>query len=188
METQIAEHLRAVESLRRQIPLLNQIADRLIECLSIGGRVLLCGNGGSAADAQHIAAELVGRFRADRRALAAIALTTDTSILTAVANDLGAERCFSRQVEALMGPRDTLWVLSTSGRSPNVLRAAEAAREIGGTVIGFTGRWGEELHTLCTLCFHADHDRTDRIQEVHQLAYHLMCDRVEGHFAASASS
>lgn len=179
MERQLDEHLAAAASVREQLPLLERIADQLIRCFSQGGRVYLCGNGGSAADAQHIAAELVGRYRIDRPPLPAVALTTDTSILTAIANDLGAESCFSRQVEALMTPQDMLWALSTSGNSRNVLLAAQAAKKLGAAVIGFTGRSGGEFPPLCDFCFQANHDRTDRIQEVHQLAYHLVCERVE---------
>ena len=131
--------------------------------------------------AQHIAAELVGRFKQDRRALPAVALTTDTSILTAVSNDIGYEHCFARQVEALATARDVVWVLSVSGRSPNVLRAAEAAKRIGAFVIGFTSRTGGALPELCDLLLCADHESSDRVQEVHELAYHLICDRIERH-------
>jgi D-sedoheptulose 7-phosphate isomerase len=122
---------------------------------------------------------LVGRFKRDRKALPAIALTTDSSILTAVANDLGAEQCFARQVEALVTERDTVWALSVSGRSPNVIRALEAAKKIGATIIGFTGRSGGLFPEICDLCFRVDHDHSDRVQEVHALAYHLICDRIE---------
>jgi D-sedoheptulose 7-phosphate isomerase len=110
-------------------------------------------------------------------------LTTDTSVLTAVSNDLGAEQCFSRQVEALVTKADILWALSTSGRSPNILRALQAAQRIGAFRVGFTGRTGDPLRALCDLCFQADAERADRIQEIHQLAYHLICHRIEGSFA-----
>ena len=179
MKDQFAEHQRVVAAALSQVDLLERIADRLIACFARGGRLYLLGNGGSAADAQHIAAELVGRFKHERRALPAVALTTDTSILTAVANDIGAEHCFSRQVEALATKRDVVWALSVSGRSPNVLRAMEAARRIGATTVGFTGRAGVRLKQLCDLCFQVDHDQSDRVQETHQLAYHLICDHVE---------
>ncbi len=183
MKDQIAEHQRAVEALAGQIELLERVADRLIACFDGGGRLLVLGNGGSAADAQHIAAELVGRFKQDRRALPAIALTTDTSVLTAVSNDTGYEHCFARQVEALATARDVVWVLSVSGRSPNVLRAAETARRIGAFVIGFTSRTGGGLCELCDLFVRADHEASDRVQEVHELAYHLICDRIERHYS-----
>ena len=173
------EHIRVVEAAIGQVGLLEQIADRLIACFNVGGRVYLLGNGGSAADAQHIAAELVGRFKKDRKALPAIALTTDTSILTAVSNDFSFEHVFSRQVEALVTSHDIVWALSVSGRSPNVLCALRAAKKLGATVIGFTSRSGGEMAELCDLCFRVDHDHSDRVQEVHQLAYHLICDRID---------
>jgi D-sedoheptulose 7-phosphate isomerase len=179
MAKQIAEHQRVVDAAAKQVELLERMAERIIECFGQGGRVYTLGNGGSAADAQHIAAELVGRFRRDRRALPAVALTTDTSTLTAVSNDFGYEFVFARQVEALVTSRDVVWALSTSGRSPNVLRAIEAAKRIGAFVIGFTSRGGGSMRELCDLCFVVDHDASDRVQEVHILAYHLLCDHVE---------
>lgn len=179
MKAGFDEHLRVVEAARAHIPLLEKIADRLIACFEGGGRVYLFGNGGSAADAQHIAAELVGRFKRDRRALPAAALTTDSSNLTAISNDLGYEHVFSRQIEALVTSCDIVWALSVSGRSPNVLAGLRAARKIGAEVIGFTGRSGGEMVELCNHCFRVDHDHSDRVQEMHQLAYHLICDRVE---------
>jgi len=180
MNAQIDEHIRVIEALRCQAPLLQRIADAIVKRFRASGRLYLLGNGGSAADAQHIAAELVGRFKLPQRAaLPAVALTTDSSILTAVGNDLGAEYFFERQVEALLGPDDGLWALSCSGTSPNVIRAVKTARRKGALVIGFTGRGGGELAPLCTLCLQADHTDSDRLQEAHQLAYHLVCERVE---------
>ena len=183
MRDQIEEHHRVVAALTEQVALLERIAERIVACFESGGRVYLLGNGGSAADAQHIAAELVGRFKRDRKALPAVALTTDTSTLTAVSNDIGFEHVFARQIEALATPRDIVWALSVSGRSPNVLAAVRAARKIGASVIGFTSRTGGTLAELCDLCFRADHDHSDRVQEVHQLAYHLICDWLEQHLA-----
>lgn len=180
---QIVDHERLVSAIKAELPLLERFAEVVVTCIRGGGRIYLCGNGGSAADAQHIAAELVGRFRRNRKALPAIALTTDTSVLTAVSNDLGAEFCFSRQVEGLVRRGDILWALSTSGRSANILRAAEAAKSMGAVRLGFTGRNGEPLKRMCDHCLVVDHDRSDRIQEMHQLAYHLICDRVEREFA-----
>ncbi len=182
MKTQIEQHQRVIAAAGEHIALLEQIADRIISGFDAGGRLFLLGNGGSAADAQHIAAELVGRFKRDRKALPAIALTTDSSILTAVTNDIGGEYIFARQIEALVTDCDVVWALSVSGRSPNVLRALEAARAIGAFSIGFTGRSGGQLEELCNLCFQADHDASDRVQEAHQLAYHLICDRIERHY------
>ena len=183
MKEQIAEHQRVVEAAVGQIALLERIAERLIACFEGGGRVYLLGNGGSAADAQHIAAELVGRFKKDRKAIPAIALTTDTSVVTAVSNDLGYEHVFGRQIEALVTKNDIVWALSVSGRSPNVVRGLQWAKKIGATVIGFTSRSGGAMAELCDFCFRVDHDDSDRVQEVHQLAYHVICDRIERHFA-----
>lgn len=183
LNEQIREHQRVVKAAAEQTDLLERIAKRIIDCIDQGGRLFILGNGGSAADAQHIAAELVGRFKRDRRALPAVALTTDTSVLTAVTNDLGGEFCFERQVEALVGEKDVVWALSVSGRSPNVLRAMESAKSKGAGRIGFTGRNGGLLKEWCDLCFVVDHTDSDRVQEVHQLAYHLICDTIERHFA-----
>jgi len=182
MTGQIDEHLRVISAAKAHVGLFEQIAGRIIESFESGGRLFLFGNGGSAADAQHIAAELVGRFKKDRRALPAIALTTDSSILTAVSNDLAYEECFSRQVEALVTRSDIVWALSVSGRSPNVLRGLEAARRISAFRIGFSGRTGGGTKELCDLCFLVEHDQSDRVQEAHQLAYHLICDRIEQHY------
>jgi len=188
MESHFDEHDRVVSAAKGQVPLLGRIADRIVACFDGGGRLFLLGNGGSAADAQHISAELVGRFRLDRKALPAVALTTDTSILTAVSNDIGAEQCFARQVEAHVTDRDLVWALSVSGRSPNVIRAMKRARAIGAGTVGFTGRTGGLLADLCDLCFQVDSDRSDRVQEVHQLAYHLVCERIERRYSAGVSA
>src|SRR5512136_1315602 len=143
------------------------IAEAIVQSLRAGGTLYLCGNGGSAADAQHIAGEFMGRFRAERRALPAVALSTDTSVLTCIANDYDYERVFARQVEALVRPGDLLWAFSTSGTSPNVLRAAEAARRQGARVIAFTGRSRSELEALADLCLCAEAAVTARSQEIH---------------------
>ncbi len=183
IETQIAAHLRAVEALRDSAGLLEQLAALVVQTFKAGRRVYVLGNGGSAADAQHIAAELVGRFKAaDRPALPAVALTTDTSALTAISNDYGFEDVFARQVEALVREGDVVWALSVSGRSPNVIRAVEAAKRQAAKVIGFTGTECAELQTLCDLCLMAQHTDSDRVQEVHQLAYHIVCGLVEDEF------
>jgi D-sedoheptulose 7-phosphate isomerase len=154
----------------------------VVQCFRAGGTVYLCGNGGSAADAQHIAGEFVGRFRAERRALPAVALSTDTSILTCIANDYDYERVFARQVEALVRPGDLLWAFSTSGTSPNVIQAAEAARRRGARVLAFTGRANSKLEKRADLCLCAEAALTARSQEMHQLAYHIICDLVERSF------
>ncbi len=144
-----------------------------------GGKLLFCGNGGSAADAQHWAGELVSRFYYDRPGLAAIALTTDSSILTAIGNDYGYDYTFARQVEALGRGGDVLIAISTSGNSPNVLRAAEAAKARGMHVIGFTGRGGGKLSTLSDTCFRIPSEETPRIQEGHEFLGHLLCALIE---------
>ena len=143
----------------------------------------VCGNGGSAADAQHIAGELAGRFRRERRPLPCVALSTDTSVLTAVGNDYSYEDIFSRQVEALAGAGDVVWALSTSGNSPNVLKAASAARQAGATVIAMTGAGGGRLAEAAEFCFRAPADRTDLIQLLHQLAYHIICELLDERFS-----
>lgn len=154
----------------------------IVGCITAGGKVLTCGNGGSAADAQHFAAEFVGRFERERPGLAAIALTTDTSILTAIGNDYDFSRVYSKQIQALGQPGDVLLALSTSGNSANVLAAVEAARAKDMTVIALTGRHGGKLReqlleTDVHIC--VPHERTARIQEVHLLALHCICDAVD---------
>ena len=182
----VAEHLAVVEALKHDGPRLERIAGTIADALRGGRRVYVAGNGGSAADAQHIAAEMVGRFRLDRPGLPVTALTTDASILTAVSNDYGYERVFARQVEALVQPGDVLWLLSTSGRSANVLAAAQAARQRNAVVIGFTGRDGGPLAELCDHVLRVDHAASDRIQEAHVLAYHFVCERVEALLAGTS--
>ena len=150
-----------------------------VESLRAGGKVMFAGNGGSAADAQHWAGELVSRFYYDRPGLAAIALTTDSSILTAIGNDYGYDYTFARQVEALGREGDVLVAISTSGNSPNILRAADAARTRGMQVIGFTGRGGGKLAPMTDLCFRMPSDETPRIQEGHEFVGHLLCALIE---------
>ncbi len=162
---------------------IGDIAGILIEAFSAGRRVYVCGNGGSAADAQHIAAELVGRFRREgRKPLPCVALTTDTSVLTALANDFGFEQVFSRQVEALGVEGDVLWALSTSGESPNVLAAAKSAKRLGIKVVAMTGPGGADLAGLADVCFSAPGQWSDNIQQLHQLAYHIICELIDEHF------
>jgi D-sedoheptulose 7-phosphate isomerase len=148
--------------------------------LANGGTLFFCGNGGSAADAQHLATEYVVRYMKNRRALPAIALTTDTSLLTAAGNDLGFDQIFSRQVEALVSAGDLLVVHSTSGRSPNVVRAAEAARAQGAKVLVLTAGDGGDLRPLADVALVIPTDRTDRAQELHLTIQHVICELVEG--------
>lgn len=158
---------------------IRTIAAAIIAALRSGNRILLIGNGGSAADAQHIAAEIIGRYRQDRPAYAAIALTTDTSALTAIANDYGFEQVFARQVEGLGRRGDVLLALSTSGRSPNILTALRKARELGLVTIGFTGLKGEAFGTLCDHLFVSPSDDTPVVQQIHLTVAHGICDEIE---------
>ena len=156
-----------------------EIAGRIAASLKNGGKVMLAGNGGSASDAQHIAAELVGRLVADRAPLAALALTTDTSALTAIGNDMGFEQVFARQVRALGRKGDVLIGLSTSGRSPNVIEALKAARELGIATVGFTKDAATPMHPLCDLVLAVPSDETALIQQMHITAGHAICHLVE---------
>lgn len=176
--------LKSVEVLQRSaqdLPeVIADIATALLNCLSGGGKVLLFGNGGSAADAQHIAAEFVGRFqRPGRAALAGIALTTDTSVLTSVGNDFGFAEIFARQIQALGKPGDVAIGLSTSGQSANVLKGIAAASELGLLTIAFTGSNGGELAKMAQIALRAPHTASARIQEVHIACAHAVCELVE---------
>jgi D-sedoheptulose 7-phosphate isomerase len=171
-----ATALAAAERLGGEI---ERAADMVRQTVQRGGTLYFCGNGGSAADAQHVATEYVVRYMRDRRPYPAVALTTDSSLLTAAANDLGFEQVFARQVEALAKPGDLLIIHSTSGNSPNVLRAAEAARRRGVPVLAFSARDGGRLRELADHCVVVPTDRTDRAQEVHLCIEHLICDLLE---------
>ncbi len=174
-----AEHLEVVTETQAQLPVFEAIAQAMIAALCAGRKILWCGNGGSAADSQHLAAELVGRFQHERKGLASIALTTDTSILTAIGNDLGFERVFSRQVEAIGSPGDLLVGITTSGNSPNVILALEAARKLKMTTVAFTGQGGGKAAQLADHLFAVPSRNTARIQEAHTLAGHMICGWVE---------
>ena len=186
MKTFIADleqHQAMIEKLRTRSDVIEAAGELLIDTLKQGGKILLCGNGGSAADSQHIAAEFVVRYEKRRKALAAIALTTDTSILTAHANDYAFETVFARQVEALGNERDCLIAITTSGSSKNVLNAAEAAIEKGMAVIGLAGCGGGELAGIATLSVIVPEQVTARIQEAHILIGHWWCGLVEEAFS-----
>jgi D-sedoheptulose 7-phosphate isomerase len=155
------------------------IVDRLVKAIAAGRKVLFAGNGGSAGDAQHLAGEFLSRLNYDRAPLPAIALTTDSSVLTAIGNDYGYDRVFERQVLGLGVAGDVLIAISTSGRSPNILRAIEAARSTGLVVVGFTGRSGGEMAARCHLCLYAPADTTPLIQQLHITAGHIICGLVE---------
>jgi len=181
-----ALHRQMLEVFEKEgIQPLEKAGRMLVECLEAGGCIFTCGNGGSAADAQHVAAELVGRFRRNRKGLPALALTTDTSILTSVGNDYGFEEIFTRQAEALVRKGDILWAFSTSGKSPNILKAAQTAKAKGALVLSFTGRRNSLLEALSDVCLCLE-GPTASVQEIHQLAYHILCDWVEAHFAGQS--
>ena len=180
----IQDHLAVVEQLPQQQELFEQIAGQLTRAIRNGHKILWCGNGGSAADSQHLAAELVGRFQRERSGWASIALTTDTSILTAIGNDYGFETIFARQVEALCRPGDVLMGLTTSGNSPNVCKAIQCARMLGAFTVGLTGEAGGRIATLADACFCVASPNTARIQECHILVGHMLCDWVERELCA----
>lgn len=183
----INDHLQVVEGLGRQQEILNLIAMRMIDAVLSGGKVFWCGNGGSAADCQHLAAEFVGRFRRNRRGYASIALTTDSSVLTAVGNDYGFNEIFRRQVEALCAPGDVVVGISTSGNSENVVAALEEAKKIGAFAASFTGIDGGRIGLVCDAVLRVASKDTARIQEAHILAGHILCDWVE-HAVCSADA
>jgi len=180
--THLATSLAALQRAAQDGALLDvahRIAAAMIAALRSGQKILIIGNGGSAADAQHIAAEIIGRYRQDRPAYAAIALTTDTSALTSIANDYGFEQIFARQVEGLGRHGDVLLALSTSGKSPNILSALRLARERGLVTVGFTGSKGENLRALCDHLLIAPSDDTPVIQQIHLAVAHGICDKIE---------
>ncbi len=164
-----------------QEPLL-EASKLAVETLRAGNKILLCGNGGSAADAQHIAAELTGRYKTERRGLPGIALTTDTSALTAIGNDYGYDRVFDRQVEALANKGDLLIGISTSGNSKNVINALKVAREMGCKTLGLTGRDGGAMNELCDINLVVPSNDTPRIQEMHILFAHTICQIIDNEF------
>ena len=179
-ERHLAIAAMARESLTAPIA---KAATMLIDCLKSGGKILICGNGGSAADAQHFAAELTGRYLRERRGLPAVALTTDSSALTAIGNDFGFDRIFSRQIEALCSSDDLVLLISTSGNSRNLLAAAEAARLKLAPSVALLGRDGGSLAPLVDCAVIVPSDDTQRIQEVHALVLHLWCEWLEPSFS-----
>jgi len=177
--TAIADHLMVVRQLEGQLSELEVIARAMTETLHAGGKILWCGNGGSAGDSQHLAAELVGRFCRERHGLASLALTTDSSTITSIANDYGYEAIFMRQVDALGVKGDLLVGISTSGNSGNVLCALEMARSRGMVTVAFTGAGGGRMAKLADFTFAVPSKETARIQEAHILAGHMLCDWIE---------
>ena len=177
-QSSLAGLTKAVQS-NELLVTTHAIARVVADALKAGNKLILIGNGGSAADAQHIAAEIVGRYKQERPGWVAIALTTDTSALTAIANDYGFEQVFARQVQGLARRGDVLFALTTSGRSPNILAALRVARDMGVTTVGFTGAKGESMRGSCDHLFISPTDDTPVIQQIHMMAMHAICDKVE---------
>lgn len=175
----LADHLKTIEQMNEQQSLFETVAHEMSRAVLSGRKILWCGNGGSAADSQHLAAELMGRFKCERQGLPSIALTTDTSILTAIGNDYGYERVFQRQVEALCAKGDVVVGISTSGNSRNVCAALETARQLGAFTVAFTGEGGGAMAGIAHASFRAASRDTARIQEAHILFGHMLCDWIE---------
>jgi D-sedoheptulose 7-phosphate isomerase len=180
-EAELRDHVAVIQATAGECSqTITRLIDEFVACFRSGHKLLLCGNGGSAADAQHVAGEFVNRFRIDREALPAIALTTDTSVLTCIGNDSDFERIFSRQVEALANDGDILVGITTSGKSKNVLHALQSARTRGATTVALTGSGGKEaLKDLCDFCLAVPSADTARIQEAHEFFWHILCGEVE---------
>jgi len=188
----ISEHARKGAELRlayleQEGKLIASVALTLARCLASGNKILICGNGGSAADSQHLAAELVGRYSYDRPSLPAIALSVDTSILTAISNDYGFDTVFSRQVESLGADGDCLIAISTSGKSPNIVNAILSAKQKQIPVIGLTGNSGRDMAPLCDYLFAVPADSTPLIQEIHGALVHLLCRLIDYYLFENAS-
>ncbi|MFC2344242.1 D-sedoheptulose 7-phosphate isomerase [Campylobacter sp.] len=182
IKSELEGHLATIQATFALETDIKKACETAVATLKAGGKILLCGNGGSAADAQHIAAELTGRYKTERGALAGIALTTDTSALTAIGNDYGYEFVFSRQLEALGREGDLLIAISTSGNSGNVVKALELARKIGIKTIGLSGRTGGAMNELCELNLVVPSNDTPRIQEMHIMIGHIICQAIDDAF------
>jgi D-sedoheptulose 7-phosphate isomerase len=178
----LKDHIKTAKKMEKLLPDVVSAAELCLASLKDGGKILLCGNGGSAADSQHIAAELTGRFKKERIPLAGIALTTDTSALTAIGNDYGFEYIFSRQVEALAKEEDTLIAISTSGNSKNVINAIKSAKKIGCKVITLSGKDGGEMKDLGDVNIVIPSNNTPRIQEMHIMVGHMICAFIDENF------
>ena len=180
IKQELNEHLTTLDATMKSIGSALEVAANIcIDSLKQGGKILIFGNGGSAADAQHIAAELVGRYKLERKGLSAIALSTDTSSLTAIANDYGYEHVFDRQIEALANPEDVAVGISTSGNSSNVINALQLAKNIGCKSIGLSGKSGGDMNKLCDVNLVIPAKDTARIQEMHILVGHIICHLIE---------
>ena len=179
------EHLEVAKALPTLAPAVSSAVDLIYSSMAAGGQLLVAGNGGSAADAQHIAAELTGRFFLERRPFRALALHVNTSALTAIGNDYGYEHVFARELKAHARPGDVLLAISTSGNSANILRAIEAARECKVSVVGLTGETGGKMRSMCDLCLCVPTKSTPRMQEMHITIGHAICELLEERLAAA---
>jgi D-sedoheptulose 7-phosphate isomerase len=184
IKEEIDEHIKISNSIHDLSGDILASANMCIDCLSRNGKILLCGNGGSAADAQHIAAELVGRYKTKRKGLSAIALTTDSSALTSIGNDFGYVHLFDRQIEALANKGDVVIGISTSGKSENVLSALKVASKLDCTVIGLSGSQDDEMSKVCNINLSVPSINTPRIQEMHILIGHTICHLIDQAFKA----
>jgi len=183
IKTEFNSHLETIQMVINTMQkYLEEASKLIIDTLKAGNKILLCGNGGSAADAQHIAAELTGRYKTERKGLAGIALTTDTSALTAIGNDYGYERIFDRQVESLAREGDLIIGISTSGNSKNVINALKLGKNLGCRTVGFSGRDGGEMNTVCDINLVVPSNNTPRIQEMHILFGHTICQCIDNAF------
>jgi len=183
IQNELQAHKETIEkTIENMVPSIQKASELIVSTLKRGNKVLLCGNGGSAADAQHIAAELTGRYKSERRGLPALALTTDTSALTAISNDYGYARVFDRQVEALANKGDLLIGISTSGNSENILSALSFAKELGCQTLGMSGKSGGKMNEVCHLNLVVPANDTPRIQEMHILIGHILCQAVDDAF------
>ena len=177
------EHLEVLDKSRNcLVDNIQEVSKLISDSIQEGGKLIICGNGGSAADSQHIAAELVGRFKKERKGLPAVALTTDTSILTAVGNDYGFDKIYARQIEAIAENRDVFVGISTSGNSQNIIEAAKAAKKVGCSLVGLSGMDGGELSSLCKFNINVPSKNTARIQEVHIFIGHIICEILEKNY------
>ena len=183
LEQEINDHIEVIKNLKKLSNKIEKITQQIVSTFQAGNKLLICGNGGSASDAQHIAGEFIGRFRKNRQPLGAIALNTDTSVITCVGNDFGFNKIFERQVAALGNVGDCLLVISTSGNSENLILAAQTAKKLGLTVVFFGGRDGGQLKEFTDISLIVPSDDTARIQEAHILAAHFICGKVELEFA-----
>ncbi len=183
IQNELKTHQETIEkTITLMVPAIEQACKMMVKTLQDGNRILLIGNGGSAADAQHIAAELTGRYKSERRGLPAISLTTDTSALTAISNDYGYDRVFDRQVEALANKGDLLIGISTSGNSGNIISAFKCAKELECQTLGLSGKNGGEMNNVCDLNLVIPSEDTPRIQEMHILIGHILCQAVDDAF------